>query len=588
MSANLLYYGDNLDILEREVSDETVDLVYLDPPFNSNQNYNILFKERDGSRAAAQELVFWDTWHWNAATALTYEALIESGPEKVAHVLRAFRTFLGDNDMLAYLSMMAPRLIELRRVLKPNGSLYLHCDPTASHYLKLLLDAVYGPGNFRNEIVWKRTSAHSSAKRYGPVHDTLLFYSKTDSYMWNPEYQSYDQSYLNEFYTHVDKDGRRWRRSDLTGAGTRNGATGEPWRGLDVTAKGRHWAYPPATLEKMDAAGKIHWPAKQGGMPMLKRYADEQKGVPLQDIWTDLKPLHNLAAEREGYPTQKPEALLERIIRASCPEGGTVLDPFCGCGTTVAAAQNLGRNWIGIDITYRAITIIRDRLSRTHGPAAEYSVHGLPSALSEAKALATQDRHQFQWWALDFVGVRQQQRKGADRGIDGRLFFHDEPGKGKTKQIIFSVKSGHVGVKDIRELSDVVRREGAQIGVFLTLEPPTRNMRSEAISAGFYKSPWGYQYQRIQILTIEDLFDGRTFSYPDKTGGAPTKKQARGAQSRLAEALELPLVTDRDAILAQRKEAAAARKAMAQSVPSSNRRASGPRPGVPSSHRPKR
>jgi DNA modification methylase len=570
MTENLLYYGDNLDVLRVDVPEETVDLVYLDPPFNSNQDYNILFKERDGTPASAQEMVFEDSWHWNTTSALAYEALIESGPSKVAQALRAFRTFLGENDMLAYLSMMAPRLVELRRVLRRTGSLYLHCDPTASHYLKLLLDAVYGPENFRSEIVWKRTSAHSSAKRYGPVHDVLLFYSKSDHFDWFPQYQPYDQSYLDAFYTHTDRRGRRWRRSDLTGAGTRNGATGDPWRGIDVTAKGRHWAYPPAVLDVMDRQGKVHWPAKQGGMPMLKRYADEQKGVPLQDLWTDLRPLHNLAAEREGYPTQKPEALLERIIRASCPEGGTVLDPFCGCGTTVAAAQSLGRRWIGIDITYRAIKIIRDRLSKTWGSSVQYSVHGLPSAPAEAHALAEQDRHQFQWWVLDFVGVRERQRKGPDRGIDGRLCFHDEPGKGRTKEILFSVKSGNVSVRDVRELAHVVQREGAQIGVLLTLNPPTRNMRAEAASEGFYKSPWGYQYPRIQLLTVADLFAGRGVDFPDRAGR--TQPLSGRKAKPVAEPLELPLVTDPAAIRAEREDAVAARKALARSVPSNKPR----------------
>jgi DNA modification methylase len=551
--------------------DETVDLVYLDPPFNSNQDYNVLFKERDGSRAAAQIQAFEDTWRWDQGSAMAYEDLIETGPENVARALRAFRALLGENDMMAYLSMMAPRLVELHRVLKSSGSLYLHCDPTASHYLKLLLDSVFGPQHFLNEIVWKRTSAHSSAKRYGPVHDTLLFYSKSNAYFWEPVYGPYDPEYITTFYNHVDPSGRRWKRSDLTGAGVRHGETGLPWRGIDVTAKGRHWAHPPAVLDDLDARGLIHWPKAHSGVPRLKQFLDDALGIPLQDVWLDPRPLHNLAAERLGYPTQKPEALLERLIRASCPDGGLVLDPFCGCGTTVAAAENLSRNWIGIDITFRAINLIRGRLDKAHGTSARYSIFGLPATVEEAREKAAQDRHQFQWWVLDLVGVRERRTKGADRGIDGRLFFHDEPGKGKTKQIIFSVKSGHVSVKDIRELSDVVRREQAQIGVFLTLESPTKNMRLEAASACIYKSPWGYQYPRIQILTVADLFKGRTVSYPDKTGGGRAAKPARAKKANVSEPLELPLVTDPAAIMAERKRAAAERKAMAHAVPSAQK-----------------
>ncbi|HEX2080286.1 MAG TPA: DNA methyltransferase [Longimicrobium sp.] len=566
----MLYYGDNLDILRSEIGDETVDLVYLDPPFNSSQEYNVLFTERDGTLALAQEKAFGDTWQWNAASALAYEELIETGPEKVAQALRAFRAFLGENDILAYLSMMAPRLIELKRVLKSTGSIYLHCDPTASHYLKLLMDAVFGPEFFRNEIIWKRTSAHSGAKKYAPVHDVLLYYGRTSRVIWNTPRTEYDKAYLDKYYKFDDGDGRLYWRADLCAAGVRNGRSGMPWRGIDPTEKGMHWKYTIDRLDQLDAEGRIYWPPK-GKMPQYKRYRDELKGKVVTDIWDDVDRINPVAAERLGYATQKPEALLERIIKASSNPGDTVLDPFCGCGTTVAAAENLQRRWIGIDITYRAINLIRWRLTNAHGKAVHYTVHGLPSTLADAHALAEQDRHQFQWWALDFVGVRERQKKGADRGIDGRLFFHDEPGKGKTKQIIFSVKSGHVGVKDVRELSDVVRREGAQIGVLLTLRLPTRNMRTEAASAGFYKSPWGYQYPRIQILTIQDLFEGRRVSYPDKTGGQPTGKPSRRRTPKVAEPLELPLVTDPAMILAEREEAAAARRAMAQKVPSARK-----------------
>ena len=347
MTIRNLYFGDNLGVLREDIDDESIDLIYLDPPFNSQATYNVLFKEPTGQAAESQIEAFEDTWHWNETAAVTFDEVMRSGHTSAFEMLNAMRRFLGENDMMAYLTMMAVRLIELHRVLKSTGGFYLHCDPTAGHYIKILLDAVFGATRFRNEIVWKRTSAHSSAKRYGPVHDLIYFYSKTDRSLWNRCYQDYDEQYLETFFDQSDPDGRRWKRTDLTGAGTRRGETGIPWRGIDITAKGRHWAYLPAVLERLDAEGRIHWPKKQGGMPRLKQYPEDLAGVPIQDVWTDIRPMHNLSSERLGYPTQKPLALLERIIAASSNEGDVVLDPFCGCGTAVHAAEKLGRQWIG-------------------------------------------------------------------------------------------------------------------------------------------------------------------------------------------------------------------------------------------------
>jgi adenine specific DNA methylase Mod len=230
-TGNVLYYGDNLDVLPRHVEDESVDLIYLDPPFNSNATYNVLFAEQDGTRAASQIKAFTDTWHWDQAAVYDYERTVEQGG-RVADALMAMRTFLGASDMLAYLSMMAPRLLELWRVLKPTGSIYLHCDPTASHYLKLLMDAIFGPDQFRSEIIWKRTGAHGSAKRFGPVHDTILLVTKADDYKWNPIYTAYDPSYLARF-RHLDASGRHFMDVSLMGPGTRTGDSGLPWRGVD-------------------------------------------------------------------------------------------------------------------------------------------------------------------------------------------------------------------------------------------------------------------------------------------------------------------------------------------------------------------
>lgn len=540
LSDNFLFYGDNLDVLRRHVKDESVDLVYLDPPFNSAQDYNVLFKEQDGDRAAAQIAAFEDTWHWDQRAAAQFEETVEQGG-MVADVLRAFRTFLGTNDMLAYLVMMAPRLIELHRVLKPNGSLYLHCDPTASHYLKLLLDAVFSPRNFQNEIIWKRTGSHGGAKRWGPIHDTLLFYSKSEEYTWNSTYEEYDAEYIEEFYRFSDGRGR-YRLVTLTGAGTRTGDSGKPWRGTDPTASGRHWAVPSKALAReypnvdlttlptqekldlLDKAGLIAWPKKADGVPQQKRYVGENPGVPIQDIIRDIRPLSSHAAERLGYPTQKPEALLDRIIQSSSNKGDVILDPFCGCGTTIASAQRLGRTWIGIDITHLAIGLIRTRLSDTYGSSVAYKLIGEPTTLDDARELAESDKWQFQAWALGLVGARPDVvKKGADRGIDGRLYFHD--GSKQTRQIIISVKGGHLKADDVRALHGVVEREKAEIGVLISFEEPSKKMRTDAASSGFYTSPWG-KHQKVQLLTIEDLLNGKGIDYPKTLGTNKTFKAA--------------------------------------------------------------
>ena len=523
---NKLYYGDNLDVLRRYIQDESVDLVYLDPPFKSDQDYNVLFAEQDGSRAAAQIKAFGDMWQWDEASARAYQDVVETGGQ-VSQVLQSFRGFLGDNDMLAYLAMMAPRLVELRRALKPTGSLYLHCDPTASHYLKLLLDAIFDPVNFRAEIVWKRTSAHSSAKRPGPVHDVILLYSAGDEYAWNPQYQDYDDEYIAQRFR-KDERGRWFKDGDATGAGTvRDGETGKPWRGFNPTGKGRHWANPPAKMEELDAAGDIYWPKKEGGWPRLKQYLEDMPGVLLQDLWTDIPPINSQAKERMGYPTQKPEDLLERIVKASSNEGDVILDPFCGCGTAIAAAQKLERSWIGIDITHLAIGLIKHRLRDTFGDdiTQRYEVIGEPVSLPDAEVLGKDDPFQFQWWALGLVGARPvEQKKGADKGIDGRLYFHDDVAGAKTKQIIFSVKAGRTSVPHVRDLRGVIERENAEIGVLLSLQEPTKPMRTEARGAGFYESPWGTRHPRIQLLTVTDLLLGKGVNRPTQHGNVTFKK----------------------------------------------------------------
>jgi hypothetical protein len=329
----------------------------------------------------------------------------------------------------------------------------------------------------------------------------------------------HSEKYLATKYRHEDERGR-YRLSDITGSGVRHGESGEVWRGFDVTAKGRHWMHTPAELDRLDEEGRIYWPPK-GGFPAYKRYLSEGGGRPLQDVWTDIEPINSMALERLGYPTQKPEVLLERILRASSDEGDTVLDPFCGCGTTVAVAQRLKRRWIGIDITHLAINLIRHRLQDAYGQevASTYEVIGEPVSVDDAEELAGTDPYQFQWWALGLVGARPvEQKKGADKGIDGRIYFHDEPG-GKTKQIILSVKAGKTGPAHVNELRGVVEREDADIGALITFQEPTKAMKEDAASAGFYKSPtWHTEHPRIQLVTVAELLDGKELSYPHVTG----------------------------------------------------------------------
>jgi DNA modification methylase len=521
---NRLYYGDNLDVLRRHVEDASVDLVYLDPPFNSNVTYNLLFAEHDGTRAASQIKAFNDTWQWDEEAARSCDLVIEAGG-KPSQAMQAFRTLLGDSDMMAYLAMMAPRLIELRRVLKPTGSLYLHCDATAAAYLKVLLDSVFGPDQFRNEIIWKRTSGHSDARRYGQVHDVILYVTKTDDATWNPTFQPYEQSYVEQYYRYSDPNGRRFMSGDLGAAGLQGGGYDYEWKGVR-----RVWRCPIETMTKLDQEGRIFY--TKNGIPRMKRYLDESKGLPMQDVWTDLEALRSWHAERLGYPTQKPESLLERIIAASSKPGDVVLDPFCGCGTTIAAAQKMERQWIGIDVTNLAISLIRSRLTDTFAGAAQYEVIGEPVSLPDAANLAADDPYQFQWWALGLVGARPvEQKKGADKGIDGRIYFH--VGDGKTRQIILSVKAGHVNVSHVRDLRGVLDREKADMGVLISLEDATGPMRKEAASAGFYASPWG-KHARLQLVTVEDLLTGKTIDRPP-IQTSTTFKRAPKAAAKQAE-----------------------------------------------------
>ena len=529
---NKLYFGDNLVILREHVADESVDLVYLDPPFNSNATYNVLFGEKSGEKSTAQITAFEDTWHWGMESEAAFKELVETAPAKLVDLMRALRSFLGQSDMMAYLTMMAIRFVELHRVLKPTGSLYLHCDPTASHYLKLVLDAVFGVQNYRNEIIWKRTSSHSDAKQgaqhFGRVNDTLLFYSKGESLTWHPQHLSHDERYVNVHYPYVEEEtGRRYGLWDITGPG--GASKGNP--NYEIFGIAKYWRYSKERMGQKIKEGKIIQP-KPGAVPREKRYLDESSGAPLSTNWSDIPPINSQARERLGYPTQKPEALLERIVKASSNEGDLVLDPFCGCGTTVVAAERLKRRWIGIDITHLAISLMVNRLEDSFGyELSPYVVEGVPKDLESARALAQDvDRHHFEWWAVGLVGARpaQDKKKGADTGVDGVFYFYDDE-SGTPKKGVVQVKSGHVKSGDIRDFARVIEREKAAVGLFLTLEEPTEPMTKEAATAGFYEPEHfqGRGVPKLQILTIEQLLAGRRPEIPRFAPSATFKKAPR-------------------------------------------------------------
>ena len=534
---NTLFYGDNLKILREYIPTESVDLIYLDPPFNSSRNYNVLFKDESGIDSEAQITAFEDTWHWNLIAEQTYKELITQAPDNISKMISALREFVGANEMMAYLVMMAIRLMEMHRVLKATGSLYLHCDPTASHYLKIILDTIFGPQNFRNEIIWRRTPAKGNlSRRLARNHDVILSYQMSDDAIWNTEavFTAYDLDALDEKtkskYQSRDADGRLYQLTALTSPNP-----DRPNLNYEFLGVKRVWRWTRDRMQAAYDAGLVIQPSP-GAVPRFKRYLDEQSGKPLTDIWIDIDPLNSQAKERLGYPTQKPEALLERIIKLTTKQGDIVLDPFCGCGTAIAAAQKLGRKWIGIDITNLSIALQKYRLQAMF-PDIQFKVVGEPLDYSSAQQLAHDDRYQFQWWALSLVKAKplggqegsKIGKKGSDKGIDGVIAFVDDA-TDKLKRVLVQVKSGHVKSGDIRDLVGTVQRENAAIGVFITLETPTRDMKAEAIRAGYYHSlGWNEDYPRIQILNIVELLHGAKIQMPPQYG---TFKQAQRVQQQ--------------------------------------------------------
>ena len=425
--------------------------------------------------------------------------------------------------LLAYLSYMVERLLVMKGLLKPTGSVYLHCDPTASHYIKVMMDAIFGHDNFRNEIVWKRTSTHSDSKTWSRVSDTILFYSKGKRFTWNTPHAPHSDEYVANKYRHHDADGRLYRLDNMTSPNPRPNMMYE-WKGYPSPTKG--WRYSEATMAKLDAEGRIWYPRFKGGeydtsrRPQLKRYLDEMKGGVMGNVWTDISPINSQARERLGYATQKPLPLLERIIRASSEPGDMVFDPFCGCATTLEAAHSLGRQWIGIDIAIHAVKrVARVRLQERLGliEGTDFTIDGVPRTLEGARDLWRRDKYHFQKWAVEEIDGFVTTKRSADGGVDGRLYF-DLPGERDLQSMAIEVKGGkNVGINVARELRGVLARDDALLAGLIVMDEigdrKMANFRREMAQAGDL-DVLGVKYPRMQILTVAEMLDGKRFTTP--------------------------------------------------------------------------
>ena len=548
---DVLYFGDNLDILRERIPDESVDLVYLDPPFNSKRDYNVLFKAKDDTESTAQIQAFEDTWTWGAESAAQYHDIVTAA-DTTADVVKGLFDSLGPSDMMAYLVMMTARLVELHRVLKPTGSLYLHCDPTASHYLKVVLDSIFDPTNFKNEIVWKRSSGHPlSIKKFEAITDTILFYWKSPEAYFNSVTIPLVSDTIEQSYSRRDDHGM-YASKDLTGGKKGGSEAYAPFKGV-LPPKNRAWAPPTRDkfpgwagkklpknyselspvekCEALDEAGLIHW--SKNGKPYYKRYRPDEYTRFAPSLWDDIKALAPGSSERLDFSTQKPLALLERIIKASSRKGDVVLDPFCGCGTAVHAAQILGRRWIGIDVTHIAIGLIEYRMRAAFKRRPK--VIGVPTTLESAQDLADRDKYQFELWAATRIdGIRPNSKKGADRGIDGVgqvTTGVDKKGNPVFGKVIVSVKGGErLAPSMVRDLMGTVEKEGAEFGIFVCIREPTAAMRREATAGGMFETQVGTRHPRIQIFTVRDYFDGRQPDIPDMSyePNRPRFKQGAG------------------------------------------------------------
>jgi DNA modification methylase len=529
-----------LDVLPEHIATESVDLVYLDPPFNSNRGYNVIFSRHDTKTIddAAQIQAFDDTWHWTQVTDQQYAEYVNGGvPGRVADVLVAMRAMLGENDAMAYLVNMTPRLVELHRVLKETGSLYLHCDPTMSHYLKILLDAIFGAERFLNELIWKRATtvkgnAGQGSKFFGPNTDSILFYSKGKSFTFNAPFKEYSRDYIETAYRHIEPGtGRRFRYVSMIGPG--GAAKGNPY--YEVMGISRYWRYSKQKMQELIDAGLVVQ-TKPGTVPNRKYYLDEGKGVAVQSLWDDIPNLQAANAEALGYPTQKPVALLERIIETSTNADDVVLDPFCGCGTTVDAAQKLGRRWVGIDITYIAVDLIEKRLQHTYGDSikATYKVHGIPADLGGAQALFDRSPFDFERWAVSRINAQPNQKQVGDKGVDGVARFPLNA-KGAIGRVLVSVKGGKsIGPQFMRDLLGTVQTQKAEMGVLITMAKPTHGIIDAADHAGSYVWPInGESFPKIQIITVAELLAGKRPKMPGTLTPYIPAKRALAAHDQM-------------------------------------------------------
>jgi len=546
---NHLYYGDNLTRMQ-QMAKHSVDLIYLDPPFNSKQSYNLIYKNLTGKPVPDQADAFCDTWEMDAEKeelAKKMPVLMREYdvPDYYVEFWRLWINALRHTQphLLAYLIYMVQRMLHMKSILRPTGSIYLHCDPTASHYIKVMMDGIFGHKNFRNEIVWRRTGAHGRAKRWGPIHDTLLFYTVSDSYTWNRVLESYEEEYLEKAYRNEDEHGK-YQPISLTGPRTRTGSSGQPWRDVDPTTGGRHWELPPdralpdwfehpdnypnmtcqERLDVLDEATLIYWPPR-GSVPRFKRYASIAGGNPVQDIISDIRPVGSHAGERLGYPTQKPVALLKRIIEASSNPGDVVFDPFCGCGTTIYAAHETHRKWIGCDIAILSIKLVREILAERYRLVEDqhFDVNGIPVSVEQAVELFKHNPFQFEHWLVERIGGFPTKKTG-DKGIDGRMYFETQHG---LRQMVLSVKGGKVRPTDVRDLVGVLSGENdTEMAGFLSIQEPSKAMKEAAAKAGQYTYN-EVTYDRVQFLTVKQILEEkREFHTPTKMGSRISTGQA--------------------------------------------------------------
>ena len=526
-----LVRGDNLEEM-RKFPDACIDLIATDPPFNSKRDYFVPYRDAHGQEPDTLVRAFTDTWSWGEAAEEAYQHLLVEEGGQIGDTIQGLRQFLNETPMMAYLVMMTIRIVEMHRLLKPSGNLYLHCDPTASHYLKIILDAVFKPQQFRNEIIWQRTSTHNDGNQYGRIHDTILFYSKSEQWTWNPVYTELDPAYKKKKYRYLDERGL-YRIDNLYASGvTQKGESGQSWRGINPSLSGNHWRAPRRAswpegveppenyeslsvhekLDALDANGLIYWPPT-GNVPGFKRYLSTSKGRMVQDIITDIKQLGKNSPEKTDYPTQKPIALYERIIEASSNKGDLVLDPFCGCGTTLMAAEAQDRHWIGIDVTYLATGAVKFQIEKFFPQLRNnITITGTPENVEQALDLARTNPQGFEEWCVTHVlKFKSNAKKVADGGIDGTFRFPIGRVKGKQEygRAVAQVKGGNYTLGHIRDFRTAMQNAEADLGIFVVTSPPSSGMRTEASRAGTYRHPFlNMEAPCLQIYEIQDYFSG--------------------------------------------------------------------------------